>query len=122
MDQRKQTALLVEDDPDVRRLVRMYIESAGFLVIEAADGSSALKRMAEVVPDLVCLDLVLPDLSGYEVCEYIRRSPGLRDVPVLVMSARSLPEDRANAVEMGASAYLIKPFSRAEFTNQVDML
>jgi DNA-binding response OmpR family regulator len=113
---------LVEDDPVVRKLVKTYLERMALFVIEAADGRSALKQLTEMVPDLVCLDLVLPESSGYEVCEFIRRLPALRDVPVMVMSARALPEDRAHAVEVGASAYLIKPFTQHEFTNQVDIL
>jgi DNA-binding response OmpR family regulator len=122
MDNPRQTVLLVEDDPDLRKLVKMYLERMGLLVVEAADGRSALRRLTEVVPDLACLDLVLPEYSGYEVCEFTRRSPAMHDIPILVMSGRALPGDRAHAVEMGASAYLIKPFTRAEFTNQVDLL
>ena len=122
MDNSRQTALLVEDDSVIRKLVKMYLEHMGLLVVEAADGRSALRLLAEMAPDLACLDLVLPESSGYEVCELIRSSPAMRDIPILVMSGRALPEDRAHAVEIGASAYLIKPFTRAEFTNQVDML
>ena len=118
----RQTVLLVEDDPFARRLVKSYLERMGLLVVEAADGRSALRRLTEMVPDLTCLDLVLPECSGYEVCEFIQRTPAIRDTPILVMSGRSLPEDRAHAIEAGASAYLIKPFTRAEFTKQVDML
>jgi CheY-like chemotaxis protein len=122
MDNPRQTVLLVEDDPVIRKLVKMYLERMGLLVVEAADGRSALRLLTEMAPDLACLDLVLPESSGYEVCEFIRSSPAMRDIPILVMSGRALPEERAHAVEIGASAYLIKPFTRAEFTNQVDML
>jgi len=118
----RQTVLLVEDDPFARRLVKSYLERMGLLVVEAADGRSALRRLTEMVPDLTCLDLVLPECSGYEVCEFIQRTPAIRDTPILVMSGRSLPEDRAHAIEAGASAFLIKPFTRAEFTKQVDLL
>src|SRR5262249_48679130 len=122
MENHRQTVLLVEDDPFARRLVKNYLERMGLLVVEAADGRSALRRLTEMVPDLTCLDLVLPECSGYEVCEFIQRTPAIRDTPILVMSGRSLPEDRAHAIEAGASAYLIKPFTRAEFTKQVDIL
>jgi|GEM_PF-207087 len=118
----RRTVLVVEDDPAVRRLVTTYLERMGLSAMEAGDGRTALRRLTETVPDLVCLDLMLPELSGYEVCEFIRQSPRLRDVPVMVMSGRALPNDRAHAAEVGVSAYLIKPFSHGEFCNQVSAL
>lgn len=118
----RRTVLVVEDDPAVRRLVTTYLERMGLSVIEAGDGRTALRKLTETVPDLVCLDLMLPELSGYEVCEFIRQSPPLRDVPVMVMSGRALPNDRALAAEVGVSGYLIKPFSHGEFCNQVSAL
>lgn len=122
IDNRRQTVLLVEDDPSVRKLIKTYLERMGLSVLEEGNGSSALRRLREMVPDLVCLDLVLPELSGYEVCEFIRRTPALRDVPVLVVSGRTSPIDRAHATEVGASAYLIKPFGRREFSKHVSAL
>jgi DNA-binding response OmpR family regulator len=118
----KQKVLLVEDDPALRKLVKSHLDRMGLEVVEAADGRSALARLGEHAPDLVCLDLMLPESSGYEVCEFIRKTATLKHVPVLVMSARTLPEDRAHAEEVGASAYLIKPFNRATFTTQVSAL
>ncbi len=122
MENHRQTVLLVEDDPFARSLVKNYLEKMGLSVVEAADGRSALRQLTKMVPDLTCLDLVLPECSGYEVCEFIQRTPAIRDSPILVMSGRALPEDRAHAIELGASAYLIKPFTRTEFTKQVDTL
>lgn len=113
------TVLVVEDDPALRRLVQGYLSLMGFQVVQAADGKSAMALLKEHRLDLVCLDLMLPESSGYEVCEFIRQTPGLKDLPILMMSARTLPEDRAQAEEVGATGYLIKPFTRAEFTQQV---
>ena len=115
-------ALVVEDDPALRRMVATYLKAMGISAIEAPDGRSALRELDGKVPDVICLDLMLPELSGYDLCEYIRRAPLLRDVPVLIMSARALPEDRAVAEEVGASAYLTKPFARAQFAGQIDAL
>ena len=114
--------LVVEEDPnlletEVQELTEMGLESDA-----AADGRRAIELMTLRPPDLVCLDLVLPELSGYAVCEFIRRSPGLSDIPILMTSSRSLPEDRAVAEETGASAYLVQPFSSKEFRRTVRAL
>ena len=111
-------ALLVEDDPPLRKLVAGYLKLLSFEVAEAADGKKAMAALSESKYDLICLDLMLPESSGYDVLEFIRKQ-GLAKVPVLMMSARSLPEDRAQAEELGATLYLIKPFSRSDFTKAV---
>lgn len=116
------SALVVEDDPEVRKLVRKSLERLDFVVTEARTGKEAMDLLAKSQPELVCLDLMLPEQSGYEICEHIRRTTGLRHVPVLVISARALPEDRAHAEEVGADAYLIKPFSFADFNTKVTTL
>ena len=99
----------------MRRLVVRYLESLSVDVVEAADARSALNQLAKVPPDLVCLDLVLPESNGYSICEHMRGTPDLRDVPILVMSARNSLADRAQAEELGINSYLTKPFSRTEF-------
>jgi two-component system chemotaxis response regulator CheY len=114
-----QTVLVVEDDPALRKLVKGYLAFMGFSVLEVGDGRSAMAKLNEHVPDLVCLDLMLPESSGYDVCEFIRKTENLKDIPVLMMSARTMPEDRAHAEELGVNGYLIKPFTRAEFTQHV---
>ncbi len=118
----RRMVLLVEDSPGLRSALRLALESLDLEVLEAADGRAALERLAARTPDLVVLDLVLPRVSGYEVCEALRRSPQSRRVPVLVMSGRVLPEDRAQALEAGADAVLAKPFGLAEFRTRVKAL
>jgi CheY-like chemotaxis protein len=113
-------ALVVEDHPDARALVRTYLLGMGVEVADVAEGRSAIRQLeSSSPPDLVCLDLMLPELSGYEVCEYMRSHPVLKDVPILIMSARAKPMDRAFAEEVGATAYLVKPFKRSEFSRAV---
>jgi DNA-binding response OmpR family regulator len=116
------TVLLVEDEWKLRRLLRKHLERIGLQVIEVGDGRSAIRQLSENPPDIVCLDLMLPELSGYDVCEFIRASPSLKHIPVLVVSARALPEDRAQAEKAGASGYLIKPFSATVFLTKVTSL
>jgi DNA-binding response OmpR family regulator len=119
MEQRRK-ALVVEDHPDARALVRKYLQAMDLDVVDVAEGRSAIRVLEQSRPDLVCLDLMLPELSGFEVCEYMRSRPDLKDVPILVMSARAKPMDRAFAEEVGATAYLVKPFKRSEFSRAVN--
>lgn len=111
--------LVVEDHPELRRALRSTLEGMGVATAEAGNARAAIERLAAQKPDLVCLDLILPESSGYEVCEYIRQNEALRNVPVLAMSERALPEDRAFAHEAGATAFLPKPFTHREFRAQV---
>jgi DNA-binding response OmpR family regulator len=117
---RRRKALVIEDHPDARALVSTYLQKMDLEVIEVAEGRSAIRALELSRPDLVCLDLMLPELSGFEVCEFMRSRPELKDVPILVMSARAKPMDRAFAEEVGATAYLIKPFKRSEFSRAVN--
>ena len=112
-------ALVVEDHPDARALVRTYLLAMGGEVVDVAEGRAAIRALEKSRPDLVCLDLMLPELTGFDVCEYMRGRPDLKDVPILVMSARAKPMDRAFAEEVGATAYLVKPFKRSDFHRAV---
>lgn len=112
------TALLVEDDPPLRKLVSGYLKLMKFAVTEVPDGRRAMGALKEGKFDLIVLDLMLPESSGYDVLEYLQSQTGVT-TPVLMMSARSLPEDRAHAEELGARLYLIKPFTRADFSKAV---
>jgi two-component system chemotaxis response regulator CheY len=120
MDVSQRTVLVVEDSPLFRKMVGEFLHALGITrVQEAANGRSALEQLAHSRPDLVCLDLTLPDVSGYDVCEYIRGQPELEGLPVLMISARGTLLDRAQAEEVGADGYLTKPFTQDEFIQQV---
>jgi two-component system chemotaxis response regulator CheY len=114
--------LVVDDDPQVRRLLRGYLEAMNFDVCEAGNGKAAWAQLELLQPRLVCLDLMLPESSGFEICERIRATPRLRGLPVLIISARSLPHDRALAEEAGASGYLMKPVRWQSFADAVRAL
>lgn len=116
---RVRRVLVVDDDAPMRALERGCLEALGLQVEEAACGRTALAKLEAHPPSLVCLELTLPELSGYELCEYIHRSPALQDVPVMVVTARSHPVDRAYAEEAGAAKYLTKPFTAQHFTATV---
>ena len=103
-------ALVVEDDAAIRNMLRKMLEHAGLFVVEAATGNLAIQFLADHTPDIVCLDLMLPELSGFDICAFIRKDRRFDKIPVIVISGRILPEDQAQAQELGASAYITKPF------------
>jgi CheY-like chemotaxis protein len=105
-----QEALVVEDDPDARWLVAACLRRLGLRVHEAASGAEAKILLERAIPDLICLDLRLPDASGLTLCEHIRATPRLRDIPVVVITALTRPIDRAQAEYAGADEYMTKPF------------
>jgi DNA-binding response OmpR family regulator len=108
--------LVVDDDPKIVALVRMYLERERFSVITAADGRAAIREIEERGPRLVVLDLMIPELDGYAV---IRRVRAMGDVPILILSARGAVGDRIQGLSEGADDYLPKPFSPAELVLRV---
>ncbi len=113
------TILVVDDEPTVRETVAYDLEREGFRVVAAADGSEALERFRSERPDLVLLDLMLPEVSGTEVCRIIRRESA---VPILVLSAREAELDKVLLLELGADDYVTKPFSLRELEARVRAL
>lgn len=106
--------LVVEDEPDIRELTRLSLAREGYEVETAATGDEALACLRRSRPDLVVLDLMLPDRPGTDVCRTIRTTPELADVPVIMLTARSDEVDRIVGFELGADDYVTKPFSPRE--------
>jgi len=98
-------ALVIEDDPDARKLVSACLRRMGLRVHEASTGAEAAAVLDRAIPDVICLDLRLPDASGLSLCEQVRATPRLRDVPVVVITALARPIDRAQADVAGADQY-----------------
>lgn len=107
----KPVILVVEDEAPLLTLLRYNLEKQGFRVEEATDGQEALLRVSEAKPDLVLLDWMLPSLSGIEVCRQIRRRPATRDLPVIMVTARTEDQDAVRALDIGADDYITKPFA-----------
>ncbi len=107
----KPLVLVVEDEPALLTMLRYNLEKQGFRVEEAVDGQEALTRIAEVQPDLVLLDWMLPTVSGLEVCRQIRRRASTRDLPVIMLTARTEEQDAVRGLNTGADDYITKPFS-----------
>ncbi|HXW82827.1 MAG TPA: response regulator transcription factor [Candidatus Binataceae bacterium] len=114
--------LVVEDEADIRELVRYNIEREGFAVDEAADGAQALEKIAKRRPDLVVLDLMLPGMPGLEVCRQIRAGRDSAQLPVLILTAKGTEVDRVLGLEMGADDYVVKPFSPRELVARIKAL
>ena len=113
------TILIIEDEPDLAELVRFHLEQAGFAAEVAHSGREGLDAIRRARPALVVLDLMLPDLSGTDVCREVRTDPKLRDLPVLMLTARADEVDRVVGFELGADDYVTKPFSPRELVLRV---
>jgi len=107
----KPLVLVVEDEAALATMLRYNLEKQGFRVEEATDGQEALTRIAEAQPDLVLLDWMLPQMSGLEVCRQIRRRSATRDLPVILVTARTDDQDAVRGLNTGADDYIAKPFS-----------
>jgi DNA-binding response OmpR family regulator len=115
-----ETILLVDDEPNIIELAKLYLENDGYRVVSAADGVEALKMVVESNPALMVLDLMLPEMDGWEVCRRIRSGgdypPGL---PIIMLTARDDDVDKIVGLELGADDYIIKPFNPRELVARV---
>jgi phosphate regulon transcriptional regulator PhoB len=114
--------LIIEDDKDIVELVRYNLAHEGFQVTAIADGASGLAQIRKSPPDVLLLDLMLPKLSGLEICKEVRRDVSLNRLPILMVTARSEEADRVVGLEMGADDYVTKPFSPRELVARVKAL
>jgi len=114
--------LVVEDDPDIRGVLERNLEEAGYVVSAAGTANEALLMVEVSRPDLVLLDLMLPDRPGGEVCRALRTDPRTSTVPVIMVSARSGEDDRVAGLEQGADDYVQKPFSMRELLLRIEVV
>jgi DNA-binding response OmpR family regulator len=116
MGAQAQTVLVVEDESSIASFVALYLKNAGYAVRTAATGNDALEQAESERPDLIVLDLMLPDVDGIEVCRRIRKTS---DVPILMLTARDEDVDKIIGLEVGADDYLTKPFNPRELVARV---
>jgi DNA-binding response OmpR family regulator len=114
--------LIVEDDPDIAQLVARYLDKAGFTTDRAASGRDALQAVTEKAPDLMVLDLMLPQVDGFEVCRRVRSNEATAALPIIMLTARGEESERIVGLELGADDYLAKPFSPNELVARVRAL
>ncbi len=115
----KRKVLVVEDEQDIRELVRFHLEQEGYAVREAETGEAGLEQVASEHPALVVLDLMLPGTDGLEVCRRLRAAEATRTLPVIMLTARAEEVDRVLGLELGADDYVTKPFSPRELVARV---
>ena len=118
----QKTVLLVEDEDNIALALSHLIGRAGYRLRRVATGNAAIDALAEERPDLVVLDVMLPERSGYEVCQMIRRDPALAGVKVLMITASGGDVERRKGLAVGADAFMTKPFATADLTAQINAL
>ncbi|MDQ0230730.1 response regulator transcription factor [Metabacillus malikii] len=113
------TVLVVEDDPKIRKLISLYLENEGYEVTEAADGKDAKVKIEKFDPCILILDLMLPNISGEEICRWVRED--LKSVmPIIILSAKVSEKERIRGFKLGADDYVIKPFSPGELMVRIE--
>ena len=108
--------LIAEDDADIRGLLRLYLEGEGFQVLEAGDGASALRLAREQSPSMAILDIMMPEMNGFELTRALRK---YSDIPILILSAKSQDNDKILGLNLGADDYIAKPFNPVEIVARV---
>ena len=114
--------LIVDDEPNIVLSVEFLMKRAGHEVVTAGDGEEALRVLAETKPDLMILDVMMPNKNGFEVCTDVRANPETADLPILMLSAKGREAEREKGLALGANAYITKPFSTHELVARVDEL
>lgn len=113
------TILYIEDNPENRLLVRRILEAEGYTVVEAEDAPSGLKAAQSVSPDLILLDINLPEMDGYEFTARLRQTPGLKEIPIVALTANVMKGDRERTLAAGCDGYIQKPIDVDELPRQI---
>ena len=119
MEAMRDRVLIVEDEKDVREMLRLNLKVGGFDVLEAQNGAEGLAIAKAELPSVVILDLMMPEMSGMEVCRALRRNPATSRIPILMLTAKSTEGDKVAGLEVGADDYVTKPFSPRELLLRV---
>ncbi|NWF63748.1 MAG: response regulator [Chloroflexi bacterium] len=117
---RQRTVMIIEDEADAAELFSEMMRINGFRVIKMFSSAPAIPIIAKEKPDLILLDVMMPDISGLEVLRYIRREPELASIPVIILSAKSMPSDIRTGIEAGASLYLTKPVGFQDLKQSIE--
>jgi len=118
----KKKILVVDDEPDILRTMKMTLEMEDFEVIEATDGMQALDKARKECPDLVILDIMLPKIDGYKVCHMLKFDKKYKHIPIIILTAKAQEKDKKLAEQSGANIYLTKPFSSDKLMQEINRL
>jgi DNA-binding response OmpR family regulator len=116
------TILVVEDEPDMLKAIQLRLESIGFRVETALDGLEGLRKAREIRPNLIILDLMLPKMDGYRVCRMLKFDDKYRDIPIIMLTAKSTEQDKALGFDVGADSYITKPFRSKDLLEDIKNL
>ncbi len=119
---RKQKIMLVDDEPDIRDVLKITLECEGYEVCEAVDGVDGLEKVNKVSPDLVILDYKMPKMDGHEVCEILKKDILLRHMPIIMLTGKGDIQDKVKGINAGADDYMVKPFEPEELVARVKMI
>lgn len=122
MTKNQKTVVVVEDEPDAAELFAEMMRVSGFRVLKTYSSTPAISLIAKELPDVVILDIMMPDVSGLEVLRFMQREPQLRKIPVIVVSAKSMPSDIREGLQAGATLYLTKPVGYLDLKQAVDQV
>lgn len=118
----KKKILVVDDEPDLVRVISDRLEAKGFNIVTAFDGKEGLDKAYSEKPDLIILDLMMPEMSGYDVCRKLKIDDNFKNIPILILTAKFEPNDIEFGKEMGADAYLTKPLELDVLLDKVNEL
>jgi two-component system, OmpR family, alkaline phosphatase synthesis response regulator PhoP len=117
MDQRK--ILIADDNENIREALTYLLEDEGYKLALARDGADTLKKVREFLPDILFLDIMMPEMNGYEVCRAIKNDPKLKDIYVIMLTAKGQVAEQERGKEVGADEYIVKPFSPMEILSKI---
>ena len=118
----QKTVMIIEDEPDAAEMFAEMMRVNGFRVIKMFSSGPAIPMISQEKPDVIILDVMMPDISGLEVLRYMRREPELASIPVIIVSAKSMPSDIKSGIEAGATLYLTKPVGFRELIKSVEQV
>ncbi len=121
-NQSRARVLVVDDEPDLIRILEFGLKSMGYAVETASDGQEGLKKARETKPDIILLDLMLPKLDGYKVCRLLKFDERYKNIPIIILSARTQEGDQSLAMEMGANRFITKPYEFTEIVGHMETL
>lgn len=113
------TILVAEDELDIRELIAFTLQLSGYTVVQVPNGEVAVQKAQELHPDLIMLDVRMPKMTGFDACKQIKADPATSDIPVIFLSAKGQETEIKQGTELGAEAYILKPFAPDELVEQV---
>ncbi len=118
----KKRILLVDDEEDLRKMLKFRLEALNYDVTEAGDGEDALKKAKSIKPDLIILDLMLPKMDGFEVCRTLKANKDYKSIPIIMFTARAQEKDEELSKQVGSDAHITKPFEPQELVQKIKEL